>query len=743
LFWDASAESLGIGTSSPSSLLEVSGTGYDNATFTSTYQSGGRTTYNLGPSGALLGYIGNAYQLFSGSTSDFAVRAQNGLAFATGGNQERMRIDSSGRVGIGTSSPSEKLEIAGAASATSTGIAIKNGSATRLRIFHNDNAGTNYISSHDVQAAQTLFIRSGNNLLLSGGGGTEHARISSSGSVGIGTSSPDGILKATSGSSPNASQLLIGYNGTSENYFDANTQIFRNGSFAEKMRIDSSGNLLVGTTDTMLWSNSGSGEGIALMSGSYGGYLVAARDGGTVFEANRLNSDGTLISLRKDGTTVGSIGTDTSRFKVKSHSLALYLENESNKQLVWGNVSGVPYFYPQSDNDTNIGYPTQRFKDLYLSGTANVGYVNGSSSVSIPDNYSYGFGGTGSNTYISGSNAANSIWFRTNGNERARIDSSGNLLVGKTAVGMTNEGIELNTGNYLGITKDSAPCAYLRRNTNDGTIIEFRKDISTVGSIGTTSGHLYISGNGTNSAGLRLQNNGIISPTSNSVISGDTVDIGQAGARFKDLYLSGKVASASNNFYQLNDGSFGTVIQSAGGIKFNTAGGNERARIDSSGNLLVGKTSTALTTAGIALRDSGLGQFTVDGNPVLELNRETSSGTLVDIRQDGTTVGSISVSSSATSYNTSSDQRLKENIADADDAGSKIDAIQVRKFDWKADGSHQDYGMIAQELQAVAPEAVSVPEDSEEMMGVDYSKLVPMLIKEIQSLRNRVASLEE
>jgi hypothetical protein len=73
---------------------------------------------------------------------------------------------------------------------------------------------------------------------------------------------------------------------------------------------------------------------------------------------------------------------------------------------------------------------------------------------------------------------------------------------------------------------------------------------------------------------------------------------------------------------------------------------------------------------------------------------------------------------------------------------AKIDAIQVRKFDWKADGSHQDYGMIAQELLEVAPEAVSVPEDSEEMMGVDYSKLVPMLIKEIQSLRNRVAQLE-
>jgi len=88
-----------------------------------------------------------------------------------------------------------------------------------------------------------------------------------------------------------------------------------------------------------------------------------------------------------------------------------------------------------------------------------------------------------------------------------------------------------------------------------------------------------------------------------------------------------------------------------------------------------------------------------------------------------------------TSYNTSSDQRLKENIVDAPSASDEIDAIQVRSFDWKADGSHQKYGMVAQELQSVAPEAVSEGETEEDMMGVDYSKLVPMLVKEIQSLR--------
>jgi len=67
----------------------------------------------------------------------------------------------------------------------------------------------------------------------------------------------------------------------------------------------------------------------------------------------------------------------------------------------------------------------------------------------------------------------------------------------------------------------------------------------------------------------------------------------------------------------------------------------------------------------------------------------------------------------------------------------------VRQFDWEADGSHQRYGMVAQELTTVAPEAVTTPEDPDEMMGVDYSKLVPMLIKEIQTLRSRVSELEK
>jgi len=165
---------------------------------------------------------------------------------------------------------------------------------------------------------------------------------------------------------------------------------------------------------------------------------------------------------------------------------------------------------------------------------------------------------------------------------------------------------------------------------------------------------------------------------------------------------------------------------------------DEKARIDSSGNLLVGDTSSSFPTnvqgVKIFTANIGISHNTSNNSGDSYVRFGYSTNTIGSITQNGTT---------AVLYNTSSDQRLKENIVDAPSASDDIDAIQVRSFDWKADGSHQKYGMVAQELQGVAPEAVSAPEDPDEMMGVDYSKLVPMLVKEIQSLRARVAQLEQ
>jgi hypothetical protein len=149
--------------------------------------------------------------------------------------------------------------------------------------------------------------------------------------------------------------------------------------------------------------------------------------------------------------------------------------------------------------------------------------------------------------------------------------------------------------------------------------------------------------------------------------------------------------------------------------------------------------STSPTNGFVANTNGGNGFYLQIGHPT-----GTSSGVAYSrFMFNQTEIGSITQSgTTAVLYNTTSDQRLKENIVDAPEFGSVIDSIKVRSYDWKSDGSHQRAGFVAQELVTVAPEAVHQPADSEEMMAVDYSKLVPMLVKEIQSLRVRLASLE-
>jgi hypothetical protein len=114
------------------------------------------------------------------------------------------------------------------------------------------------------------------------------------------------------------------------------------------------------------------------------------------------------------------------------------------------------------------------------------------------------------------------------------------------------------------------------------------------------------------------------------------------------------------------------------------------------------------------------------------------------IFNSGGSVGSISFTTTATSFNTSSDRRLKTNIRDFTGSAAIIDAIKPRIYDWKT-GEKDTVGFVAQELHKVYPAAVTKGDDGEEITqqwAVDYSKLVPVLVAEIQALRARVAALE-
>jgi hypothetical protein len=301
--------------------------------------------------------------------------------------------------------------------------------------------------------------------------------------------------------------------------------------------------------------------------------------------------------------------------------------------------------------------------------------------------------------------------FRTNSTtERMRIDSSGNVGIGGGTI-----------SSKLFINTDTVGDSYFRGGADNSRQLDF----STFATASPNAGHKI------NATSVNGQIAFATGGTERMRIdSSGNVGIGTSSPSEK-LQVEGTVSATG-----MKIGANGTDINStflgASSLIAFKCNGTERMRIDSSGNLLVGTTSNPYS-----------GRIVGYGAPFVSQATGTSASDRFYFVNGNGIVGYIRTSGSSTSYNTSSDQRLKENIADADDAGSKIDSIQVRQYDWKADGSHQDYGMIAQELQTVAPEAVSGDADSEEMMGVDYSKLVPMLIKEIQSLRNRVAQLEE
>ena len=197
-----------------------------------------------------------------------------------------------------------------------------------------------------------------------------------------------------------------------------------------------------------------------------------------------------------------------------------------------------------------------------------------------------------------------------------------------------------------------------------------------------------------------------------------------------------RVGSASKG-YLLHEGTNLYISNDVSGSLILATNATERARIDSSGNLLVGSTSTTIPTG-----TGSLIYLQSPGAAYVSHANGASSGTFYcGFAYNGSVIGSITQSgTTAVLYNVTSDQRLKENIVDAAPASNLIDSLQVRQFDWKTDNTHQRYGFVAQELVTVAPEAVHQPADPEEMMAVDYSKLVPMLVKEIQDLRKRLAA---
>jgi len=179
--------------------------------------------------------------------------------------------------------------------------------------------------------------------------------------------------------------------------------------------------------------------------------------------------------------------------------------------------------------------------------------------------------------------------------------------------------------------------------------------------------------------------------------------------------------------------------------------GNPRLYIDSSGNAAVGSTSALPISDqvdGVAIRADGSLQASRNNADPAAFARRGTDGDIVKFFKNGGSVGSISVTSSATAYNTSSDHRLKENVVDLTGATTRLKQLEPKRFNFIVDADTTVDGFLAHEVQTVVPEAITgthneVDADGNPVyQGIDQSKLVPLLVATIKELEARITALE-
>jgi len=431
-----------------------------------------------------------------------------------------------------------------------------------------------------------------------------------------------------------------------------------------------SGNVGIGTSSpsrNIEILNGTTGAGIRLAA-TAAAYWDIERDSGTGNLTFTDDAAGTVLTLDQINGNVG-IGTNTPS-SYYMDNLVVAAANEGGITVASDSVSSGAYL---------------AFADGTVGDAAYRGFIH------------YGHGG-------------DFMRFGTGAAEHVRIDDAGNVLVGKTTLNVGVVGHELRESGYSASTRDGSTVGSYTRLTSDGTILEFRKDSTTVGSIGSRAGVVTYISSGGSYTGLDFAS--AINPMKSGVLSDAVTDLGGSTNRFKDLYLSGKAY-------------VGSILTADGNVSYNKISRNGGPvlylqQVDSTNNIMQGHSASG--TAG--------------------------TGTLrITVAWNG------NVQNSNNSYGGLSDQKLKENIADASSQWDDLKAVRLRNYSMISDEetSANRLGVIAQELEAAGMGGLVDESDdldeNEERLGtttksVKYSILYMKAVGALQEAQTRIESLE-
>jgi hypothetical protein len=307
--------------------------------------------------------------------------------------------------------------------------------------------------------------------------------------------------------------------------------------------------------------------------------------------------------------------------------------------------------------------------------------------------------------------------------------------------------------------------------TTSGTALNMAGDTSGILQLATNGSTTAITIDTSQNVGIGTASPANVLQAAKSQTADTAIVVSNAGTANAATTMSFVLAESTTPqgwFRRYRDGTGVTEIGYSDVLTFSgnvTGTKAERMRITSGGAVLVGDPATG------AYFDGNLNVFK-SGNIPLCVKIDTVSAWNISCWSTPTSGnnaflvfgtegtfnarGSITYNrgSGLTAYNTTSDERLKDNIVDASSALSKIDSVKIRSFDWKETGNHVDFGVIAQELISVAPECVTEGQDNEDgtmktSWSVDTSALVPALVKAIQEqqtiindLKARITALE-